>query len=189
MGNDAHMVGTQGEATVMASERAVKRVQDPRSRGQGRCAAGGACAGGAELIALLGDDLLRPDGGGSSPAGTVPATRREGARHRMTEWAAAAGGGVSGGRSGAGELRCGVISSGRVAIDASSSWYFSSRSSHEPSGACANGLFARFRLALVVGIIGGEFCGVGESTGRWYITRMSILVGLPKHSTFRARLG
>ena len=44
----------------------------------------------------------------------------------------------------------------------------------------------RLRLALVVGITGGEFCGVGESTGRWYITRMSIAFGLPNTQGFRA---
>ena len=142
---------------------------------------------GQSSLLLLGDDLLRPDAAEEVLAGGDRAAHAaRGARHcDMMEWAAKVGGGVMRRKlSGAGELRCGVISSGRVAIDASSSWYFSSRSSHEPSGACASGDFARFRLALVVGIIGGEFCGVGESTGRWYITRMSILVGLPEHSRF-----
>ena len=50
-----------------------------------------------------------------SPSGTAPPARREGARHcDMMECAAKVGGGVTRRTklSGAGELRCGVISSG-----------------------------------------------------------------------------
>ena len=153
----------RGEAaTVMSSERAVQngcKVQDRGGRGR-RCAAGrrlrGRGTSGRSLL-LFGDDLLRPDAAEEVLAGGDPPAAARGARHcDMMEWAAKVGGGVMRRKlSGAGELRCGVISSGRVAM--------TRRTKLSGAGAlrCAGRRHHRRRVL--------------RPARRWYITRCPFL--------------